>query len=83
MNEFTAKERDSETNLDYFGARYYGSALGRFTSPDDGIDQQAEDPQSWNLYGYVRNNPLRNIDPNGQDCITTSNQSSSGVVKTG
>jgi RHS repeat-associated protein len=32
---FTGKERDSETGLDYFGARYYGSALGRFTSPDE------------------------------------------------
>jgi RHS repeat-associated protein len=33
--KFTGKERDSESGLDYFGARYYGSALGRFTSPDD------------------------------------------------
>ena len=39
---FTGKERDSESMLDYFGARYYGSALGRFTSPDNGIDQDAE-----------------------------------------
>jgi len=31
----TGKERDSESGLDYFGARYYGSALGRFTSPDE------------------------------------------------
>ena len=28
--KFTGKERDSESNLDYFGARYYGSSLGRF-----------------------------------------------------
>jgi RHS repeat-associated protein len=33
--KFTGKERDSESGLDYFGARYYGSALGRFTSPDE------------------------------------------------
>lgn len=32
--KFTGKERDSESGLDYFGAKYYGSALGRFTSPD-------------------------------------------------
>ncbi len=35
VQKFTAKERDSESGLDYFGARYYGSALGRFTSPDE------------------------------------------------
>jgi RHS repeat-associated protein len=32
---FTAKERDPENNLDYFGARYYSGAQGRFTSPDE------------------------------------------------
>jgi RHS repeat-associated protein len=32
--QFTSKERDNETGLDYFGARYYSSAQGRFTSPD-------------------------------------------------
>jgi RHS repeat-associated protein len=81
--KFTGKERDSETGLDYFGARYYGGALGRFTNPDDpSNDQDEHDPQSWNLYSGVRNNPLRNIDPNGEDCITTSNQTSSGVTVT-
>ncbi len=84
MNQkFTGKERDQETGLDYFGARYYGSALGRFTSPDDpDNDQDPKDPQSWNLYSYVRNNPLKNIDPFGQDCITISNQTSSGATVT-
>src|SRR5262249_9412625 len=33
--QFTGKERDSETGLDYFDARYYGSLYGRFTSPDE------------------------------------------------
>ena len=33
--QFTAKERDNETGLDYFLARYYSSTLGRFTSPDE------------------------------------------------
>jgi RHS repeat-associated protein len=32
--QFTQKERDIETGLDYFGARYYASTQGRFTSPD-------------------------------------------------
>jgi len=67
---FTGKERDSESGNDYFPARYYGSAMGRFLSPDDGNDPDRADPQSWNLYSYVQNNPLTNIDPSGQDCVT-------------
>jgi RHS repeat-associated protein len=64
--KFTGKERDAETGLDYFGARYLSSAQGRWTSPDEPFaDQHPEDPQSWNLYGYVKNNPLRFIDPFG------------------
>jgi RHS repeat-associated protein len=63
----TGKERDSETNLDYFGARYFSGAQGRFTSPDAPLlDQHILDPQSWNLYTYGRNNPLRYVDPTGQ-----------------
>jgi RHS repeat-associated protein len=67
---FTGKERDSESGLDYFLARFYGSSLGRFASADDGSDQQAGDPQSWNLYSYVRNGPLDHVDPDGHDCET-------------
>jgi RHS repeat-associated protein len=64
---FTQKERDIETGLDYFLARYYSSTQGRFTSPDEPLmDQEEGDPQSWNLYSYVRNNPLRFTDPTGQ-----------------
>lgn len=65
---FTGKERDTESGNDYFGARYYASSMGRFMSPDDGSDQDPSDPQSWNLYGYVRNNPLSNTDPDGREC---------------
>ena len=66
----TGKERDTETGLDYFGARYYGSALGRFTSADEPFaDQHAEDPQSWNLYSYARNNPLKFVDDTGAAVI--------------
>jgi len=79
--KFTAKERDAESGLDYFGARYYGSALGRFSGPDAPLlDQSAEDPQSWNLYSYVRNNPLSNVDPTGQDCVYTGDFISTGTV---
>jgi RHS repeat-associated protein len=71
--KFTGKERDSETSLDYFGARYMSSAQGRFTSPDDPlIGQHPADPRSWNLYAYVRNNPLRLIDPTGQFAVEGS-----------
>jgi RHS repeat-associated protein len=66
---FTGKERDGETGLDYFGARYMSAAQGRFTSPDEPLlDQYPGDPQSWNLYGYVRNNPLRYMDLDGREC---------------
>ena len=63
----SGKERDAETGLDYFGARYYSGAQGRFSSPDKPLlDQHIEDPQSWNLYAYARNNPLIYIDPTGE-----------------
>ena len=64
---FTVYERDVETSLDYAQARYYASIQGRFTTPDQPFaDQSADNPQSWNLYCYVRNNPLVMIDPTGR-----------------
>jgi len=74
LSLFTGKERDAETGLDYFGARYFSGAQGRFTSPDPPlVDQSTEDPQSWNLYSYVRNNPLRSIDLFGRSCVSLDN----------
>jgi len=66
--KFTGKERDAETGLDYFGARYYGSEIGRFTTVDPVYTWQENlvDPQRWNRYAYVRNNPLRFTDPDGR-----------------
>jgi RHS repeat-associated protein len=64
---FTGKERDAESGLDYFGARYFGSAMGRWTGADAPFaDQKPMIPQSWNLYAYVRNNPLTFIDVSGR-----------------
>jgi RHS repeat-associated protein len=64
--KFTLKERDNETGLDYFEARYYGSTEGRFTSPDPLLSSgSAGVPQSWNRYTYCVNNPLAIIDPSG------------------
>jgi RHS repeat-associated protein len=65
-HKFTGKERDTESGLDNFGKRYFGSSMGRFMSPDPPLlDQHIADPQSWNLYSYVRNNPLSFVDPTG------------------
>jgi RHS repeat-associated protein len=66
----TGKERDAETGLDYFGARYLSAAQGRFTSPDPKLYPDAVlDSQSWNKYAYVRNNPMRLVDPDGLDWV--------------
>jgi len=73
--KFTGKERDTESGLDYFGARYFSAAQGRFTSPDWSEKPEPvpyadlEDPQTLNLYGYVRNNPLAKADADGH-CAT-------------
>jgi RHS repeat-associated protein len=71
---FTGKERDSESQLDFFGARYFGNALGRFLTADWAVKQEPipyanlDNPQSLNLYAYVLNNPLSQADPDGHCC---------------
>jgi RHS repeat-associated protein len=73
-HHFTQKERDAESGNDYFLARYYSSAFGRFTTPDWSAKvvpvpyAKMDDPQSLNLYVYVRNNPLIHIDRDGHAC---------------
>jgi len=66
--KYTAKKRDNETGLDYFNARYFSAPLGRFMSPDPVVITPARlfDPQQLNAYAYVRNSPLRFIDPTGE-----------------
>jgi RHS repeat-associated protein len=70
---YTGKERDGESGNDYFGARYYASSMGRFTSPDsDDIPDPVpyakfENPQSLNLYAYGANGPLTHTDSDGHD----------------
>jgi RHS repeat-associated protein len=69
--KFTGKERDSESGLDNFGARYDASSLGRFMSADPGrLTKHLIDPQGLNRYGYTRNNPLAYVDPDGKDWQT-------------
>lgn len=66
--QFGGKERDVDTGFDYFGGRYYASGNGRFTTVDPFLDieQALVDPQRWNRYTYVRNNPFRYVDPDGR-----------------
>jgi RHS repeat-associated protein len=69
--KFTGKERDVETGLDYFGARYYSNGLGRFITPDWAATPEPvpyadlTDPQSLNQYSYVRNIPTTKVDVDG------------------
>jgi RHS repeat-associated protein len=70
-HHFTGKERDAETGNDYFGARYFASNMGRFMSPDWSAKiepvpySKLDDPQTLNLYGYLRDNPLGGVDADG------------------
>jgi len=72
---FTGKQKDTESGNDYFGARYLasGTNLGRFMTPDWASDgspvpyAKLDNPQTLNLYVYLRNNPLNTIDPDGHE----------------
>ena len=65
-HKFTGKERDAESGLDNFGARYNSSNLGRFMSPDPLLNSgHPANPQTWNRYTYTLNNPLNFLDPTG------------------
>jgi len=91
--EFTGRYRD-ETGLDYFGARYYSSSVGRFMSPDWSATptnvpySHFDDPQSLNLYSYVENRPTVLVDPDGHEEVasdtvnTTKNSDGSTTVTT-
>ncbi len=74
-NHFTGKERDTESDLDYFGARYNSSNIGRFMTADWSAKAEPvpyaklDNPQSLNLYTYVLNNPTTATDPDGHICI--------------
>jgi RHS repeat-associated protein len=72
--KFTGKKRDTETGLDYFGARYYSNGLGRWVSADWSATPvpvpyaDFRDPQTLNLYGYVRALPTTTADDDGHKC---------------
>jgi len=71
---FTGKQRDTESNLDYFGARYNASSMGRFMTPDimGTTPIHLINAQRWNMYSYVVNNPLTYVDPDGMDAIAVN-----------
>jgi RHS repeat-associated protein len=68
--KFTGHERDA-TNLDYMHARSYLPWTGRFLSVDPVLDMKKamQNPQGWNRYSYVLNNPIGNVDPDGREVI--------------
>jgi len=81
--QFTQKERDVETGLDYLNARYYASVQGRFTSTDRIFisDSQVANPQLWNLYNYVGNNPLNATDPTGMEVVKLGEHTDNEIDK--
>jgi RHS repeat-associated protein len=68
---FTGKERDTESGLDFFGARYYAGGMGRFMNPDWADKAEAvpyatlTNPHTLNLYAYVGNSPIGRADGDG------------------
>jgi len=81
--QFTSKERDVETDLDYFGARYYGSTQGRFTSVDpENAGANPDIPQSWNAYAYAGGNPVLFSDPDGREYLVCGPNGNDGKCTT-
>jgi RHS repeat-associated protein len=65
---FTGQRLDSSTGLYYYNARYYDPYLGRFIQPDSLVPDPLN-PQAWNRFSYVYNNPTSYVDPSGHDGI--------------
>jgi RHS repeat-associated protein len=67
-SKFDGYEEDATTDLKYAEQRYYSSTLGRFMSPDpyEG-SAHPSNPESWNRYAFVTNDPINRVDPHGLD----------------
>jgi RHS repeat-associated protein len=82
--KFTGQYRDGESQLDYFGARYYSNAIGRFMSPDWAAKPvtvpyaKFGDPQTLNLYSYVENGPVNRIDAGGHSYVMLDTRNGGG-----
>jgi RHS repeat-associated protein len=72
---------DAGLGLYNYKARFYSTVTGRFVSADP-IVGSPRNPQSWNAYSYVRNNPLRLVEPSGLDpaCFITCTSSGHDLV---
>jgi RHS repeat-associated protein len=86
-SRYTQKERDNESGNDYFFARYYTSALGRFTTPDWSAKvspvpyAKFNNPQSLDLYSYMLNNPMAGFDPDGHDGVDDKIKATTEKIK--
>ena len=69
---FSAKERDSGTGLSYFGSRYYSSDLSVWLS----VDPMSDKYPSLSPYTYCADNPVRLVDPNGEEVCDGGDPSS-------
>jgi RHS repeat-associated protein len=82
-NKYTGQEQDGETGLYYYNARYYDPAIGRFISADT-IVPDPFNPQAFNRYSYVLNNPLSYTDPTGHSNeVTVTCDTSAGCPVSG
>ena len=73
--KFTGKERDNESNYDYFGARYYSYELYNWTS----VDPLADKYPSISPYAYCSNNPIKNVDSDGNEVLNMMNPYSTDI----
>ena len=73
---FSAKEKDSETGLSYFGSRYYSSDLSIWLS----VDPMSDKYPSLSPYTYCANNPVKLVDPNGKDYETVIDKDSKTIT---
>ncbi len=79
-NFFTGLQRDAESGLDHTKARQYASGFGAWLSPDpENAGEVDADPQSWDAYGYVMDNPTTDTDPSGLDCLYVSSASANSI----
>jgi len=81
-NSFTGQNQDTTAGLYDFLYREHDPNQARWTSPDPAglAAVDPSNPQSWNRYAYVLNNPLAFLDPSGLSCITVSRILDDGTV---